>query len=78
MLFALTLRFFMNGIFLSKHTLTDKSDPATPLRHVDEEKKPQKIIMLLVDALREDFVEMDMSIPHYLDTSKSVYKGRKI
>jgi hypothetical protein len=35
--------------------------------------------MLLIDALREDFVEMDEHrIFHYLDPSKSVYKGRKI
>ena len=46
--------FYMKGIFLSKHTLTDKTDYQT---YGDINNK--KVIMILVDALREDFVEMD-------------------
>ena len=59
----LSCYFYMNGIFLAKKPLSYKSDPM--LNGVNNDKK---VITLLVDALREDFVEMDAHIPHYLDT----------
>ena len=55
LLFTLSLYFFIQGIFLSKRTLTTKS-------LVEEGggggRQERTLIMLLVDALREDFVEM--------------------
>jgi hypothetical protein len=51
-LFSLSLRYFLKGVFLTKRTLADKSEGGI------KEGRP-KVIMLLVDALREDFVEMN-------------------
>jgi hypothetical protein len=39
---------------------------------------PKKVVMLLVDALREDLVEMTETNKNYLDHDNSVYKGRKL
>ena len=55
LLFVLSVTYFMKGIFLSKLNLPNKSESISF-------KSPQpdkKIILLLIDALREDFVEMD-------------------
>lgn len=71
----------MQGIFLAKHNLLDKSSPLLNPQQSGAQaasSSQTKVIMLLVDALREDFVEMDSNITHYLDSSKSVYRGRKI
>ena len=75
--FAISVLFYMQGIFLSKNNLTDKSVPLSSEGGLSSRSKT-KVIMLLVDALREDFVEMDTNITHYLDPRISVYRGRKL
>ena len=65
LLYYLSIAFFIKGVFLTKKTLTNKSVPTS-----NSFKNPdKKVILLLVDALREDFVEMDeIRVPkRYLD-----------
>lgn len=60
--------------------MNDKSEPLKSPEGLTVPEK--KVIMLLVDALREDFVHMDESRMNgakaYLNRQKSVYQGRKI
>eukprot|EP00347_Sterkiella_histriomuscorum_P024213 403331920 len=62
-------------MFPSKLNLTNKSKP---IFHQNKPKPDRKVIMLLVDALREDFVEMGDTVPKYLKRSESIYQGRRI
>ena len=63
LLFILGTLFYMKGIFLSKNVSTQKSEA----REI-KSRHSSKVILLLVDALREDFIEFDDSITHYLNT----------
>lgn len=67
--------YYSKSIFLNKRVITYKSEPFTEQYYEQSQVKPKKVIMLLVDALREDFVEMeDESIPKlYLDHHKPYY-----
>ena len=50
----------------------------TPARIMKSESD-RKVIFLLVDALREDFVQFDEGTHQYLDSeSPSAYKGKKL
>ena len=51
LLFA-SVYYFKSGMFLSKVTLIDKAEPKIS----DSSRPDKKVILLLVDALREDFV----------------------
>jgi hypothetical protein len=53
-LLYLSVHYFLSGAFLTKLVLTTKNieEPRT-------NESGRQVIMLLVDALREDFVEMD-------------------
>ncbi|CDW75957.1 gpi ethanolamine phosphate transferase 3-like [Stylonychia lemnae] len=62
-------------MFLSKLSINDKSEP---LKHQNKNIPDQKVIILLVDALREDFIEMGEDVPYFLNKKQSVYTGRKI
>ena len=66
---------------MTKKELTNKSEVPSAF---NDTKPPKKLIMMLVDALREDFVEFErdtnsefnkLKMKHYLDYSESVYKG---
>ena len=69
LLFALSVHFFIKGIFLTKRVLTTKSPPNYPISFPNQTDSStlstpkRKLIMLLVDALREDFVEMGDAVP---------------
>ena len=64
----------MIGFFKPKLNLTNHTEPFEK-----ESKSDRKVIMLLVDALREDFVEFDTNTHLYLDTEASyAYKGKKL
>ena len=67
--------------------MNNKADPAEFKSIYKDGEKPKKLIMLLVDALREDFVDFErddesefnkMKLKHYLDYDESVYKGKKM
>ena len=51
---------------------------ATTLSCTGGAHRSKKIVMLLVDALREDFVEFDDSSEHLIDMEASTYKGQRI
>jgi predicted AlkP superfamily pyrophosphatase or phosphodiesterase len=72
---------------MTKKELNNKADPAEFKSIYKDGDKPKKLIMLLVDALREDFVDFErddesefnkMKLKHYLDYDESVYKGKKM
>ena len=64
----------MMGFFKPKHNLTDHTQPFGEVGRND-----RKVIMLLVDALREDLVEFDTNASLYLDPEASyAYKGQKL
>ena len=54
LLMLLSIQFVMNGFFRQRALLTD----TTPARILPS-KSDRKVIFLMVDALREDFVEFD-------------------
>lgn len=58
-LLAASVCYFKQGMFLSKITLLDKAEP----KESNRTRPEKKVILLLVDALREDFVHMNDSIP---------------
>lgn len=59
MLFLICETYFSKSIFLNKRVITEKSEPFNSSYYQNSEIPPKKVIMLIVDALREDFVEMD-------------------
>ena len=64
----------MMGFFKPKLELTNHSEPFEK-----DSISDQKVILLLVDALREDFVEFDSNAHLYLDADASyAYKGKKL
>jgi predicted AlkP superfamily pyrophosphatase or phosphodiesterase len=73
-LLVLSIHFTMSAFFKQKHNLEQKTEPAT---HRSTTK--QKVILLLFDALREDFVEVPDGFNRYLDLDRpTAYKGRKL
>ena len=62
LLLLLATHFTTDGFFRQKSILTD----VTPSR-ITPSKSDRKVILLMVDALREDFVEFDTNTPRYLD-----------
>jgi phosphatidylinositol glycan class O len=65
LLLFLSVAPFLSGTFLTKRILRNKTPPAPP-------KQGKQVIMLLVDALREDFVEMDEGL------LKGSYSSRRL
>jgi predicted AlkP superfamily pyrophosphatase or phosphodiesterase len=64
----------MNGYFKQKHNLDIHSPPS----EVASQSK-RKVILLLFDALREDFVEFDDGVERYLPLDRvGAYTGRRI
>jgi len=60
----------LNGMFLQKQSLSINTPPQD-----NHESNNRKVIMLLVDALREDFVEFDDSSQHLIDMEASNFRG---
>ena len=74
LLLLLSIQFTMNGFFRQKAMLKDQTPPYTTVN-----KSDRKVIFLMVDALREDFVEFDTNTHRYLDLdSQYAYKGQKL
>lgn len=73
LLLALTIQFTLRGFFKPKYNLDNK----TPLKsHYKSQPNRQKVILLLADALREDFVEFDTNMNRHLDLDRyGAYKG---
>lgn len=73
LLLALSIQFTLRGFFKPKLNLDDKS----PTLKSDGRKR--KVILLLADALREDFVEFDTGMHRYLDLNRhGAYKGKRL
>ena len=87
LLLVIQVHFYFKGIFITKKDLSNKS---TLYAKQSGQEEPKKVIMMLVDALREDFVEFqgdfETSVSekerkvarNYLDPKSSVYKGQKM
>jgi hypothetical protein len=74
-LFLIGVQFFMGGLFPRRSSLPNKTSyEDSPLYKELEIEKPKKVIMLLIDALREDFVQIDEASLKKFDK----YKGKKI
>lgn len=65
LLLYLSVTPFLQGTFITKRVLTTKTPAA-------EARPGRQVIMLLVDALREDFVEMDEGL------LKGSYSSRRL
>lgn len=39
------------------------------MNYTEGMKPPGKVILVLIDSMREDFIKFDESIPHYLQDS---------
>ena len=78
-LFLLGVVFFMGGLFPKRMTLADKASVEdSPFYEEFGLGKPKKVILVLLDAVREDFVRIDDEAARFMDTKKSIYQGRKI
>jgi hypothetical protein len=65
----------MAGLFPRRSSLPNKTTyEDSPLYKELEIEKPRKVIMMLIDALREDFVQIDDASLKKFDK----YKGKKI
>ena len=74
LLLLLSIQFTMNGFFRQRALLLDKSN-----QRILPSKSDRKVIFLMVDALREDFVEFDEKTPRFLDLDAPyAYKGEKM
>jgi predicted AlkP superfamily pyrophosphatase or phosphodiesterase len=72
LLLALSIQFTLRGFFKPKMNLEDKST-------ILQTKTNRKVILLLADALREDFVEFDTNMKRYLDLERyGAYKGKRL
>jgi predicted AlkP superfamily pyrophosphatase or phosphodiesterase len=75
-LFVIQVHFYFKGLFMTKKELNNKSDSSN---FIKIQEKPKKLVMMLVDALREDFVEFenaqikDLKAHNFLDTKTSSY-----
>jgi predicted AlkP superfamily pyrophosphatase or phosphodiesterase len=75
LLILLTIQFTLRGFFAPKLNLDDKTVSNT--NNIGESKR--KVILILADALREDFVEFDTNAKTYLDPKRNgAYAGKKI
>lgn len=75
LLVVLTIQFTLRGFFSPKLNLDDKT-VTTPSKSGEGKRK---VILILADALREDFVEFDTNTKTYLDPNKNgAYSGKKI
>jgi len=63
----------LHGMFMQKSSMNNTTEP-----HDKHSKNRNKVVMLLVDALREDFVEFDDSSEHLIDMEASNFKGQRI
>jgi hypothetical protein len=64
----------MNAFFKQKKNLLDFTPPLP-----EKSQNDRKVILLLFDALREDFVALPDDVEPYLKVDRpSAYKGRKI
>lgn len=59
LLFIIQVHFHFKGLIMTKKDLSLKSGARGPQGEGAEGKRP-KVVMLLVDALREDFVDMEI------------------
>ena len=63
-IFSLSTYYFMKGLFPKKQSLLNRAvpkvnkDDAETTQPFNREINRRKVILILVDALREDFVEM--------------------
>lgn len=74
LLLALSIQFTLRGFFKPKLNLDDKS-PTVP----SGSSPKRKVILLLADALREDFVEFDTNMHRYLDLNRhGAYNGKRL
>ena len=62
MFFMVAVLYFQDAIFLRKRILYQKSNPFPNAYYEQSDIPPKRLIMILVDALREDFVLMDESL----------------
>jgi hypothetical protein len=68
-----TIQLTLQGFFRQKAVLTNKTAPPQPTINND-----RKVILMLVDALREDFVLFNESAPTRLDEVPDHYRGQKL
>ena len=65
----------MGGLFPKRQNLRDETTyEDSPLYKELHIEKPRKVILVLIDALREDFVQIDDDDLRRID----IYKGKKI
>ena len=74
LLLVISINLCMLGFFRPKLTLLEHTDP-----YETEYESDRKVIMVLFDALREDFVEFDSDTHLYLDAEADyAYHGKKL
>ena len=65
----------MSGLFPKRQSLPNKTTyEDSPLYKELQIEKPRKVILMLIDALREDFVQIDDQDLRRIEN----YKGKKI
>lgn len=73
-LFLVGVVFFMGGLFPKRMTLTNKATVEdSPFYQEFDLDKPKKVILVLLDAVREDFVQIDDEAARFMDIKKSIY-----
>lgn len=67
----------LQGFFREKAIIPRKSDATNIINVIPN---PRKVIMLLVDALREDFVDFDEEMAEFkfITDLEATYKGKKM
>lgn len=75
LLLALSIQFTLRGFFKPKLNIDTK---AVGNSHYQKPVQ-RKVILLLADALREDFVEFDTNMHRFLDENRpGAYKGKRL
>jgi hypothetical protein len=75
-LFLIGVLFFMGGLFPKRKPIANHTsyDDSPFYKEFLDHKKPKKVVLMLIDALREDFVQIDDENLKRIDK----YKGKKI
>lgn len=79
LLFIIGVLFFMSGLFPKREVLPNKTRiEDSPFYSQFSLDKPKKVVLVLLDAFREDFAEIEDPKNRKLEAIRSTYKGRKV
>jgi predicted AlkP superfamily pyrophosphatase or phosphodiesterase len=77
--FLIGVIFYMSGLFPKREVLPNKTRVEdSPFYSQFSLDNPKKIVLVLLDAFREDFAEIKDPKNRKLEAARATYKGRKV